>query len=41
MKDGTLMLARRANSGDVLFTVGAGSITTMTSVMLEELRLKQ
>lgn len=41
MRDGALMLARRANSGDVLFTVGAGSITTMTSVMLEELRLKQ
>ena len=39
MKDGALLLARRANSGDVLFTVGAGSITTMTSVMLEELRL--
>lgn len=34
MREAALKLANRAKSGDVLLTVGAGSITAMTSVML-------
>lgn len=37
MREAALKLANRAKSGDVLLTVGAGSITAMTSVMLEAL----
>ena len=37
MREAALKLASRAKSGDVLLTVGAGSITAMTSVMLEAL----
>ena len=37
MREAALKLALRAKSGDVLLTVGAGSITAMTSVMLEAL----
>ena len=40
MHEGALKLASRAKNGDVLFTVGAGSITAMTSVMLEALSSK-
>ena len=40
MREGALKLANRAKNGDVLFTVGAGSITAMTSVMLEALSSK-
>lgn len=40
MREGALKLASRAKNGDVLFTVGAGSITAMTSVMLEALSSK-
>ncbi|MFW0902062.1 UDP-N-acetylmuramate--L-alanine ligase [Gardnerella sp. Marseille-QA0894] len=37
MREAALKLAARAKFGDVLLTVGAGSITDMTSVMLEAL----
>ena len=37
MREAALKLTARAKSGDVLLTVGAGSITDMTSVMLEAL----
>lgn len=37
MREAALKLAARAKNGDVLLTVGAGSITDMTSVMLEAL----
>lgn len=37
MREAALELAARAKFGDVLLTVGAGSITDMTSVMLEAL----
>lgn len=37
MREAALKLTSRAKSGDVLLTVGAGSITDMTSVMLEAL----
>ena len=37
MREAALKLTLRAKSGDVLLTVGAGSITAMTSVMLEAL----
>lgn len=35
MNEGASSLVERAQSGDILLTVGAGSITAMTSVMLE------
>lgn len=37
MREAALLLCKRAEPGDVLMTVGAGSITAMTSVMLEAL----
>lgn len=37
MREAALKLSARAKFGDVLLTVGAGSITDMTSVMLEAL----
>lgn len=40
MNEAAEILSNRANSGDVLFTVGAGSITNMTSVMLKCLSLE-
>lgn len=39
MNEAAEILSNRAKSGDVLFTVGAGSITNMTSVMLKGLSL--
>lgn len=40
MNEAAEILSNRAKSGDVLFTVGAGSITNMTSVMLKGLSLE-
>lgn len=40
MNEAAEILSNRAKSGDVLFTVGAGSITNMTSVMLKSLSLE-
>lgn len=37
MREAALRLVARASAGDVLLTVGAGSITAMTAVMLEAL----
>ena len=37
MREAALKLTARAKAGDVLLTVGAGSVTAMTSVMLEAL----
>lgn len=40
MNEAAEILSNRAKPGDVLFTVGAGSITNMTSVMLKSLSLE-
>lgn len=40
MNEAAEILSNRAKSGDVLFTVGAGSITNMASVMLKGLSLE-
>lgn len=40
MNEAAEILSNRAKSGDVLFTVGAGSITNMASVMLKSLSLE-
>ncbi len=40
MNEAAEILSNRAKPGDVLFTVGAGSITNMTSVMLKGLSLE-
>lgn len=41
MHEAAVALAHRAHRGDVLFTVGAGSVTTMASVMLETLSARE